>query len=675
MHGRIEGGATEAKRQAKVMAAGSYQLVVCSGDETETHAFDQDCVVIGRASASDVVLNDRRVSRRHCRVERRDDTFVLVDEGSQNRVKLRGQPVDCCELRPGDVFSVGRFDVTFDVLESDQGSLDDTAIGEEVRSVEDLGAFVAIARALNEERDLTRLLTLIVDSAIQLTNAERGFLLLGKAEEATVEVARNFAREEVLAPEFKISRTIAQRVRETGEAEVTTNAQEDDRFRDLRSVGDLRLRSVLCIPLRVRGEVSGVVYVDNRLQQQAFGEREKSLLVSLADHAAIAVHNARTVADLRERRIEVQEAHDRVAQLNAALKGRLAAQKAELSEMREELQAPRSDGGFRHDYSSIVGDSRRMREVFTVLDKYIDAGDPVLILGESGTGKELVARAIHEQGSRKGGPFVVENVAALPEALLESELFGHAKGAFTGAASSKKGRLELASGGVLFLDEIGEMPLDLQAKLLRVIEEGRVRPIGAHDPVDIDVRLITATNRNLDEMVRDGDFRGDLYYRLNVLPVQLPPLRERRDDIPELVRCFTMDIETDDGVRLRVSPDAMDALVAYSWPGNVRELQNELRRAAVLCDGVILLDQLGERIRDPQQGALDGGAVPAEAGTTLPDMVQALEVREITKAYQLAGGNKSRAAEMLGLSRFALQRKLEKYGIGGADEGTPGDGE
>lgn len=656
------------------MAADSFQLVVCSGDETETYAFDQDCVVIGRARTSDVVLNDRRVSRRHCRVERRDDTYVLVDEGSQNQVKLRGQPVDCCEIRSGDVFAVGRFEVTFALVEPEQDSLDDTEAGEEAQDVEDLAAFVTIARALNEEQDQTRLLTLIVDSAIQLTHAERGFLLLDKAEESAIEVARNFAQEEVVSPEFKISRTIAQRVRESGIPELTTNAQEDDRFRDLRSVGDLKLRSVLCIPLVIRGEVSGVLYVDNRLQQQVFKEREKSLLMSLADHAAIAVHNARTMEDLRARQLEVQTALDRVAQLNAALKGRLAAQGAELSEMREELQGTRRSGQYRYDYNSIVGDSRRMREVFAVLDKYIDAADPILILGESGTGKELVARAVHEQGPRKAGPFVVENVAALPESLLESELFGHAKGAFTGATSNKKGRLESASGGVLFLDEIGEMPLELQAKLLRVLEEGFVRPIGATDPVAIDLRLITATNRNLDEMVREGDFRRDLYYRLNVLPVQLPPLRERREDIPDLVQRFTMNVETDDGARMRISPDAMEALVGYAWPGNVRELQNELRRAAVMSDGVILREHLGERVRDPRHEGLDGGQVPAEAGTTLPDMVQALEIREITRAFGLAGGNKSRAAEMLGLSRFALQRKLEKFGIGREGDDAARDG-
>lgn len=644
---------------------GSFQLIIARAHGDEAHTFDQDCVVIGRSRDCDLCVEDRLVSRRHCRVERREGSFVLVDEGSQNRVHLRGQPVDQCELRSGDVFSMGRVEITFSVVEGSP-SLDDTHMVELPRTTHDLGAFISIARALNEEQDLARLLTSIVDSAIDLTSAERGFLILGQGEESTVEVARNFAQEEINSPEFKISRTIARRVLDSGVPERTTNAQEDDRFSGQASVEDLKLRSVLCIPLRIRGEVEGVLYVDNRLQQQVFKEREESLLISLADHAAIAIHNARTMDELRAKHNELQTALDRIGQLNAALKGRLAAQDVEISEMRQELSSARRPGRYQHDYSKIVGDSRRMHEMFALLDKYVDADEPVLILGESGTGKELVARAIWEQGTRADRPFVTENVAALPESLLESELFGYAKGAFTGATANKKGLFEGASGGVLFLDEIGEMPLELQAKILRVIEDGEVRPVGAREPVAVDVRLITATNRNLEEMVRDGDFRQDLYYRLNVLPIQLPPLRERREDIAALVQRFLVDpVDGEEHARVRVSPDAMETLTAYHWPGNVRELQNEVRRAAILSDGVILREHLGERVRNPQlpEGG-DAGPVPAEAGTTLPDLVQELEMREINRAYRRSGGNKSRAAEMLGLSRFALQRKLEKYELG-----------
>jgi transcriptional regulator with GAF, ATPase, and Fis domain len=398
-----------------------------------------------------------------------------------------------------------------------------------------------------------------------------------------------------------------------------------------------------------------------------FQEREKGLLVSLADQAGVAIGNARTMDQLRSKGQELQQALERVDQLNAALKGQLLEKTAELTQIREDLSAQSLGQRTKYDYKQIVGTGRAMRSVFTLLDKFIDTDDPVQITGESGTGKELVARAIHSQSKRKHKAFISENCAALPETLLESELFGYVKGAFTGATGTKKGLLEAADGGVLFLDEVGDMPLDLQKKLLRTLQEGEVRPIGGRDTIHVDVRLITATNKNLEEMVRDGDFREDLYYRLAVLPVHLPPLRERREDVPHLVKRFLAELHQQTQNRVRVSPDAMEKLVAYGWPGNVRELQNELRRASILCDGIILETHLSPAVRSGKSGAQpsfhDDGLVPAERGTTLPDMVQELERREIKKAWDKAAGNKSRAADMLGLSRFALQRKLEKYGL------------
>lgn len=652
---------------------GSFLLVVTRDDQTETHAFHQDVVSIGRSRDADLMLQDRLISRKHCRVERREDTFVLIDDGAANPVRLRGMPVECQEIRVGETFVAGNYSIKLALPVQDLASIDETRMGgDSLRSSQDLNTFLDIAKALNEELELSRLLTQIVDAAIDLAGAERGFLLLGDSDSATVEVARNFAQEEVLSPEYKISRTIAQRVRESGVAELTTNAQEDDRYRALRSVADLRLRSVLCIPIRISGQVGGVLYVDNRLQQQAFQEREKSLLISLADQAAIAIRNARTMEELRRKQDELEAAVERVAQLNGALKGQLQERTVELSQIREELSAAAQGRNSKYEYKQIIGQSRAMRTVLQLLDKYIEAEDPVLILGESGTGKELVAKAVHGESHRKDQPFVTENCAALPESLLESELFGYAKGAFTGANTDKKGLLEAASGGVLFLDEVGDMPLDLQKKLLRVLQEGEVRPLGGSRTVKVDVRLITATNRNLEEMVAEGDFREDLYYRLNVLPVNLPPLRERRDDIPHLVRRFLGVMEDELGRKLRVSPEAMELLMAHRWPGNVRELQNEIRRAALLGDGVILDVHLSPRVREPEASVtnlgLDDNLVPAEKDTTLPDMVKELEIREIVKSVRQAAGNKSRAAEMLGVSRFALQRKLEKYELG--DDGS-----
>jgi serine/threonine-protein kinase PknK len=649
------------------MSNGPFLLVVTRDGKSETHAFHKDVVTIGRSRECDLFLPDRLISRLHCRVERMDGTFALVDAGAQNPAKLKGRPVLRAELKVGESFAVGSYEVALSIPVAEGASVDETKPGDHPRGGHDLVAFLQIARALNEEQDLTRLLTQIVDAAIQMCSAERGFLILGKSGEHSVEVARNFAQEEVLSPEFKISRTIANRVMATGVPELTTNAQEDDRFRDLQSVADLRLRSVLCIPIRIHGEIGGVLYVDNRLQQTVFQEREKALLLSLADHAGTAILNARTLDQLRSKQVELQQALDRVDQLNAALKGQLAEKTSELSQIREEISTQSLAHRTKYDYKQIVGSGRAMRTLFALLDKYIDADDPVLVTGDSGTGKELVARAIHVHSRRQHKAFVSENCAALPEALLESELFGYVKGAFTGATTNKKGLLESADGGVLFLDEVGDMPLDLQKKLLRVLQEGEVRPLGGRENVKVDVRLICATNRNLEAMVRDGEFREDLYYRLAVLPVHLPPLRDRKEDIPQLVKRFLVDLQRETQARVRVSPDAMERIVQYAWPGNVRELQNEIRRAAILCDGIILETHLSQHVREGRSGPganlADDGLVPSERGTTLPDMVRELETREIQKAFERAQANKSRAADLLGLSRFALQRKLEKYAL------------
>ncbi|MCA8943620.1 MAG: sigma 54-interacting transcriptional regulator [Planctomycetes bacterium] len=649
-----------------------FLLIVTTGAERSTHRFSQDQVSIGRSRDCDLSLQDRLVSRQHCRLERRDGGFVLVDTGAQNPARLRGLRVGEEPITYGEVFVVGDCEIQLVSGGGERPSLDETALVDAAQNAKDLEAFIRVAKVLNEESDLSKLLTAIVDAAIELSGAERGFLLLGDGEDSTVEVARNFAQEEVHTPEFKISRTIAQRVHASGVPELTTNAQEDDRFSGLASVTDLRLRSVLCIPLRIRGEVDGVLYVDNRLQNQVFKEREKALLISLADHAGVAVHNARTMRELRSKQGELQAAVDRVAQLNAALRGQVEDQLAEIADMRDRLDTAMSPGEFRYDYSQIVGRSRRMREVFRLLDKFIGAEDPVLILGESGTGKELIARAIHRLGDRSDGPFVSENCAALPESLLESELFGYEKGAFTGADKARDGLFVAASGGVLFLDEVGEMHVDLQKKLLRVLQEGEVRPLGSQRTIKVDVRLVTATNRNLEQMAQDGEFRSDLYYRLAVLPVMLPPLRERRDDIPFLVDRFLEEAAAEhEGVKPRISSDALDAIMQYRWPGNVRELQNEIRRASILADGVILREHLSETVRQPRAIDATDDVVPAERGTTLPDLVRDLEIREIRRALHQAGGNKSRTAEMLGVSRFALQRKLEKFEI--ESDGTTDD--
>jgi len=380
-----------------------------------------------------------------------------------------------------------------------------------------------------------------------------------------------------------VSRSIARQAATGGGPIVTIDAAGDPRFREAMSVSDLHLRSVLAVPLHVKGRAAGTIYVDHRLRQGAFSEDDVQLVLDFAEQAAIAIENARLLGELRkrERQIEV---------LNRRLQGELDARKEELSGMKQELRENREALAIRYDYRNIVGRTPRMLELFRLLDRLTDTALPVVIQGESGTGKELVARALHFNGPRRQRPFVSENCAAIPETLLESTLFGAVKGAFTGADHDSRGLFEVADGGTLFLDEVGEMSPAMQGKLLRILQTGELRRVGAERTRKIDVRIIAATNRDLGRMVEEGKFRQDLFFRLSVARIALPPLRERREDIPAIVDQLLSKAAAG-GPPKRVEPAALARLAAYRWPGNVRELENEILRALAFCrDSITVAD-------------------------------------------------------------------------------------
>ncbi|MBK1726882.1 sigma 54-interacting transcriptional regulator [Halorhodospira neutriphila] len=325
----------------------------------------------------------------------------------------------------------------------------------------------------------------------------------------------------------------------------------------------------------------------------------------------------------------------------------------------------------------LVGESRPVQRVARLVEQVADTEASVLILGESGTGKEVVARSIHARSSRQGRPFVPINCGAIPEELLESELFGHEKGAFTGAISSRQGRFEMAQGGTVFLDEIGDMSLQMQVKLLRVLQERTFERVGANKPIRADVRVIAATHRNLESGIREGSFREDLFYRLNVFPIEIPPLRERPGDIPVLIEEIIRRIEAEGRGSVRVSPGAMSALSTYHWPGNVRELANVVERLAILCPyGEVGVEELPAKIREavhgePEPGAGDpaggrGAALPAVdwgEGIDLRAYLGELEQGLIQQALWVSDGVVGRAARLLGLRRTTLVEKLRRYGI------------
>jgi transcriptional regulator with GAF, ATPase, and Fis domain len=530
---------------------------------------------------------------------------------------------------------------------------------------------LAVAKALNSELNLKRLLNLIMDSVIELTNAERGFLLLlddegdgGKAG-LKVQVARNFDRESVRNPSFKISRSIAQQVARDGEPIISTNAQDDPRFTEYMSVSDLRLRSLLSAPLKIRDKVVGVVYIDNRFEQGVFTEVERTLLAGFCDQAAVAIQNAQLLESEVERGKELATEKEKVEQLNARLEKTVEVRTVELADVRKDLAASRKELELKYNYDKIVGRASAMQKVFQLLDRITDSDVPVLIQGESGTGKELVAHAIHFNGPRKKRRFVSENCAAIPETLLESELFGHVRGAFTGAVKDKTGLFEEANGGTLFLDEIGDMPLDMQKKLLRALQEGEIRRVGGKSTTKVDVRIISASNRDLRQMLRDDQFREDLFYRLNVVTVYLPPLRERRDDIPLLVDHFLGVIAAETrSQKAEISPPALALLMAYDWPGNVRELENEVRRAVALAvEGVgIGPDELSPEVRG------DGSDRAASyIGRPLKDVVkeatEEVERVAIQAALEMHGWNKVKTSAALGISRPTLDSKIDSLGL------------
>ncbi|MEO6955032.1 MAG: sigma 54-interacting transcriptional regulator [Polyangia bacterium] len=511
-----------------------------------------------------------------------------------------------------------------------------------------LRRLLEINKRLNSELQLDRLLELILDTVIELSRAERGFLLLrNDAGQLEVRLERNVdaqVREGVAA----FSRSIAERAAAEGEPIVTVDATDDRRFEAALSIVDLHLRSVLAVPLSVKGRLIGCVYVDHRARVGLFKPEDVALVVDLAEQAAIAVENARLLADNREK-------EERVRALNAALEEKLATQAVELEGLHREVLEARRTLGVRHDYTGLIGNTPRMVELFRLLDRVTETALPVVIYGESGTGKELVARAIHHNGPRRKAAFVSESCAAIPETLLEAALFGHVRGAFTGAQGERRGLFEIADGGTLFLDEVGEMSPAMQVRLLRVLQEGEFRRVGGEKVLKVDVRVLVASNQDLARMVEQGRFREDLFYRLNVVRVGLPPLRERAADIPLLVEHFLSRRTDGRGITRR----ALDRLGRFRWPGNVRQLENELARAASLCDGTIDLADLSPQVQSGLEGSDTDGPEPLD----LHGRVEKLERGLVEEALSRSAGNQSQAARLLGLSRFGLQKKMTRYGI------------
>ena len=490
-----------------------------------------------------------------------------------------------------------------------------------------LNRFLDIVKTINSELDLNKQLELIMDAIIEISRAERGFLiLLSDNSEPTVAVARNMDREEVQRANAKISSTILRNVLASEKPIVLADAMGDSEFSSAKSIQQQKARSVCAFPLKSDKGVIGAVYLDNRFQQGIFSEDDLAMLNAFSSQVAVAIANAKL---FEKRGVELQEA-------------------------REEVEHSRTELSNRYRQTNIIGRSPAIREVFKAIDKVINVNFPVLIYGESGTGKELVAKAIHYNGSRKSKPFYAANCGSIPDSLIESELFGYKRGAFTGADRDKKGLFELADGGTLLLDEIGNMSKQMQESLLRVLQEGEIMSIGGKNTVKVDVRIISASNDDLLQLIDEGTFRQDLYFRINVITINLPPLRERKDDIPLLVEHILSKITEETKIpKKKVTKKVLTLLMEYNWHGNIRELENVLRQAATLSDGDILDDRLST--------ILSGRKVALNKNS---DEILSIDeyVRGIFEQY----GPKMKyedIANKLGVSRKTLWEMKRKWGL------------
>jgi transcriptional regulator with GAF, ATPase, and Fis domain len=564
------------------------------------------------------------------------------------------------------------------VARSTSGS---TSIFTGPRHAEDrLARILEITRELATEHDVPRLLQAVTDHAVSLLGAERGLVVL-MGDEGQLEAHAARVRSGQDEPHARFSRSVADKVVESGEPVVTISARDDARLAEAISVHQLLIQSIACVPIRGApplGRTIGALYVETRLRAGVRFEQELPTLCAFADQAAIAIENARLLAENRERADALARANVDLAAARDELSRLLGKRTEQLAEARRDLKQVRAELRSHFGYAGLVGTSAAMRRVYALIDRVKDTDIPVLITGESGTGKEIVARAIHGAGPRAKKPFLGVNCGAIPANLLESELFGSVRGAFTGADRDRRGLFQEADGGTLLLDEIGEMPQKMQAGLLRVLQEKMVRPVGGTREDLVDVRVIAATNRDLAHMVSSGTFREDLYYRLHVVELHVPPLRERVEDVPPLIDHFlSIFAARYRRERKALARDALRKLCAYPWPGNVRQLEHVLLSAWLMSDAAEIPAE------DVELPVRPGPSLPATAGTasaggrtrgsvrpsqspkraTSEAEFKAAERERILSALTACNWNRVAAAKMIGVPRRTFYRRLKEFGI------------
>jgi Nif-specific regulatory protein len=501
------------------------------------------------------------------------------------------------------------------------------------REIKELSLLFEISKKLSESLDLKAALKFVLKSMAENTEMPRGALTILNREsgEIVIEEAYGLLPEEQVKGKYRMGEGITGKVINTGKTVIVPSISDNPLFLDRTgSRKKLNKRDIafICVPIKIGNEVIGTISVDRLVTKDISFEEDVRLLTIIASTISQAV---------------------RLRQLA----------QEELDKIKEENRRLQDELRIKYGPKTIIGTSKVMQNIYGMIEKVCRTNATVLILGESGVGKERVAHAIHYNSSYASGPYIIVNCAALPESLIESELFGHEKGAFTGATEFRKGRFELANNGTIFLDEIGDLSPAMQTKLLRVLQERMFERIGGNMSIKVNIRIIAATNRDLEALIREGKFREDLYYRLNIFPIVVPPLRERKTDIILLANHFIEKYAKEmDKKIVSISVSATDMLMHYHWPGNVRELENCIERAIILCtDGVIRTHLL-----PPNLQKSDGSPIQESKGT-LQDMLAALENQMIIDALKRCRGNMAAAARVLGLTERVMGLRVTKFGI------------
>lgn len=585
-------------------------LILKTDEHETTFALGKRITSIGSDRSNDIVIPISGVEQSHALIQLTAKGFSIQNLAGSGDTSVNGVRVRRADLVDGAQVQLGAASLTFELFERD----------DPVESQNERSRSRAWQRTLLFAENLLTadsteaLFPQLMDAVIELTEADRGFLILQVNGELTVPVARNIESEDIQDAHGRLSDSIVRAVLESGEPIIVSDALSDETFSKSESVVNLALCSVMCVPLKRDAEILGLLYVGNNNVVNLFDHSHLEALKIFAGFAALALQNQQTLDALRD-------------------------QTRSLKAEREMLR-----------FGTIVGSCDAMRAIYERMEKIAPTDVSVLVRGETGTGKELIARELHLRSNRAGGPFITVNCGAIPPELLESELFGHVRGAFTGASAVRVGRFEAADNGTIFLDEIGELAPSLQVKLLRVLQEKHVTRVGSNEERPVDVRVVAATNRNLEEGIREGTFREDLYYRLNVVDIQLPPLRERGDDIVILARYFLERHAEQLGVASKsLSKDAVHAIRSAEWPGNIRQLENHIRKALILAERSIIA---AADLAIPQGERL--AIVP------LNDARERWQLHYVEQALDWFGGNRAKAAEALDIDPRTLYRYLRR---------------